>query len=289
MLDRGLKLLAKAVSLERRARLLAAVVPPQHRFRAAVLMSRWHGFASSTLGGSKRGFTEAYMREHWLIELSRLGAFPVPLRVTGAELLGPSPSDRAGVLMCGTHVPLLRAILRAAIETGHPPSLVLAKPNTMMSGTAMLQPTGLEEGIPAAPPGAEGLLKIRSVLRKNGLAACTLDGALGAPSHPDVLILAGWLGARIVHFTATLAPDGVIDISFHNRVHPFCDSYEAIQANLRAIQEEEVRLLAALEEKPVPPRAESIQANADADAPSRNRRSRPLLISTTTRKIPERL
>lgn len=288
-MGRGLKLLAKTVSLERRARLLAVVVPPKHWFRAAMLMSRWHAFASSTFGGSKRGLTEAYMREHWLIELSRLGAFPVPLRISGAELLAPSPSDRGGVLMCGTHVPLLRAVLRAAIQTGHPPDLVLAKPNTMMKGSAALQPTGLAYGVPAAPPGAEGLLKIRTVLRKNGLVACTLDGDPGAPSHPDVLVLAGWLGARIVHFTPMLAPDDVIEISFHNRVHPFCDSYEAIQANLREIQEEEARLLAALEDKPIPPRAESLEANAAADVPSRNRRGRFPVISTTTRKIPERL
>jgi len=289
MLGRGLKLLAKTVSLERRVRLLAAIVPPQHRFRAAVLMSRWHAFASSTFGGSKRGFTEASMREHWLIELSKLGPFPVPLRITGAELLAPSPSDRAGVLMCGTHVPLLRAVLRAAIQAGHPPGLVLAKPNTMMKGSAKLQPTGLEQGVPAAPPGAEGLLKIRTVLRKNGLVACTLDGAHGAPSHPDVLILAGWLGTRIVHFSAMLAPDGVVDVSFHNTVHPFCDSYEAIEANLKAIRDIETSLLAALEDAPVSTTIGSVQANAATDVLSRNRRSRFPTISTTSRKIPEQM
>lgn len=288
-MGRGLKWLAKTVSLERRARLLAGVVPPEHWFRAAMLMSRWHAFASSTFGGSKRGFTEAYVREHWLIELSRLGPFPVPLRVTGAELLAPSPSDRAGVLMCGTHVPLLRTIVRAAVLTGHPPSLVIAKPDTMMNGKTMYQPTGLEEGVPAAPPGAEGLLKIRTVLRRNGLAACNLEEGLGEPCHPDVLILAGRLGARIVYFSATLAPDGVVDVLFHNAVHPFCDSYEAIEANLKAIRDIETRLLAALEDKPTPPRAESIQANAAADAPFRNRKDRFPVISTTTRKMPEQL
>jgi len=219
-----MKRLARVVSLERRAGLLAATLPARYWFRAAVLMSRWHALLTNIFGKSRRGISEAYLREHWLVELSRRGPFPVPLRVTGAELLAPSAFDRGGVVLCATHVPLLMVMLRAAILSGHKPELVLAHPDNMTWGDNAVQPTGLSEGVPAVPPGPGGLLKIRTILRKKGLVSCTLDRHAGGPNHPDVLVLAGRLGARIVIFRADLAPDGVVNVSFRHPMHPYCES-----------------------------------------------------------------
>lgn len=241
-----MKRLARGISLERRVRLVAAVVPARYWFQAAVLMSRCHAWITSAFGSNRRGLVEAYLREHWLIELSKLGSFPIPMRVSGAELLTPTASD-GGVVLCGTHVPLLRVMMRATVLSGHKPDLIVAKPDNITLENHGLQPTGLDEGIPAVPPGPAGLLKIRTVLRRNGLVACTLDGHSGGVAHPDLLVLAGRLGARIVTYRTLLMPDGTVSVSFRNAICPYCETYADIQANLKAIQKDEESLLAALD------------------------------------------
>lgn len=243
-----MKRLAKAFSMQRRARVVAAIVPRRHWFRVAVLMSRWHARITCTFRRNRRGISEAYLREDWLIELSRLGPFPVPIRIHGAELLKPTASDHAGVVMCGTHVPLIMVVMRATILAGCKPELVVADPDNMALENGMLYPTGLREGVPTAHPGPAGLLRIKTILRKRGLVVSTLDGHAGGPSRPDLLVLAGRLGARVVIYRPELAPDGVVDVSFHNAVHPFCDSDEAIEANMQAIRQEERELLAQLDD-----------------------------------------
>ena len=285
-----LKLLARSISMERRSRLLAAIVPPRHRFHAAVLMSRWHARVSSAFGNGRCGVTEAYLREHWLIELSRLGPFPVPMRVSGAELLGPTASDRGGVILCGTHVPLLRVMLRAAIVSGHKPELIVAKPDNITLANNGLQPTGLSEGVSAVPPGPGGLLRIRTVLRKNGLVACTLDGQAGGATHPDLLVLAGRLGARIVTHRTVLTPAGIVCVSFQNAVHPYCNTSEAIEANMKAIQEDERHLLAELDglsdaDLPI---AELEQPDMLFDFPVKDNPVRLPVISPGAEKISQR-
>jgi hypothetical protein len=186
------------------------------------------------------------MREDWLIELSQLGAFPIPMRVCGAEFLRAAASDRCGVILCGTHVPLIRVVLTAAILHGRRIELVVAQPNSSNVNNT-IQPTGLSECVPIAAPGLNGLLKIRTVLGRNGLAACTLDERIGSPSRPDLLVLAGRLGARVVTYRVSLASDGVVNVSFQNAPYPFCDSDEAIEANLKSIQEDERRAIASLD------------------------------------------
>lgn len=242
-----MKRLARVVSLERRARLVAAILPARYWFSAAILLSRWQAMVSSAFVKSRPGISQAYLREHWLVELSRIGPFPIPIQVSGAELLKPSDSDRAGVVLCGTHVPLLLVMLRGAILSGYKPDLVVADPDGIRLENKQFQPTGLSEGIPAVESGSNGLLRIRTVLRKKGLVACTLDREAGGETYPDLLILAGRLGARAVTFRAALAPDGIVYISFQNTLHPFCENSEAIKANLKVIREDERRVLASLD------------------------------------------
>jgi hypothetical protein len=285
MLRQGLKLLARAVPLERRARLLAAVVPPERWFRAAVLMSRWHAKIIGVAGRSRPAVREAYLRDDLLIELSRLGPFPVPMRVIGAETLELTASDRGGIVLCATHIPLLMSVIRAAILTGHTPDLIVAAPHNIRLENSQIQPTGMSEGVPAMPPGPNALLRIRTILRRQGLIACTLDGHTEA--SPDLLVLAGRLGARVVTFRTGLAPDGTVTISFQNAVHPFCDSYEAIEANMKAIQEDERRVFANLQNGPAHLTAES-RSNTAPDVLSNSRRKFPA-ISPTTRKFSDRL
>jgi hypothetical protein len=242
-----MKQFGKKFSLERRARMIAATVPRRHWFRAAILMSRVHGHLSAAFTGRRRGIVEAYIREDCLIELSRRGPFHVPIRVIGAELLEPAESERAGVVLCGTHVPWNNVMIRAAILSGHKPELVVTDPNSILLKDNEFLPTGLDDGVPAAAPGPGGLLRIRTVLRNKGIVACTLDQRAGGKSYPDLLVIAGRLGARAVTFSAELARDGVVDITFRNALHPYCESRQAIQENLQAILAEERRLLASLD------------------------------------------
>lgn len=241
-----MKLLAKEFSLEKRARFVAAVLPRRHWFRAAVLLSRWHAHLSAIFRNRRPGIAEAYLRENWLNQLTRVGPFPVPIRANGAELLQPAESERAGVVLCGTHVPFIMVVIRSAILSGHRPDLVVTDQDNIRLENSHFQPTGMDHGVPAVPPGAAGLLRIRSVLRKKGLVACTLDRDSGGDIHPDLLILAGRLGARAVTFRAELASDGIVDIAFQNTIHPYCESREAIKENLSAILAAESELLRRL-------------------------------------------
>lgn len=237
---------ARLVSTKRRVRLLAAIVPARHWFRAAIWMSRWHARITCAVGKSRPGIKEAYLRDDWLYELSRLGPFPVPMQVSGAESLQVTASDRRGIVLCATHIPLIMSVIRAAILTGHKPDLIVAAPHNIRLENNQIQPTGMSEGVPAVPPGPNALLRIRTILRRKGLIACTLDGHVDGPS-PDLLMLAGRLGARVVIYRTSLTPNGIVNVSFQNAPYPFCDSEEAIEANMRAIQEDERRVFASLD------------------------------------------
>ena len=287
MLSRGLKLLARAMPLKRRARLLAAVVPRRHWFRAAVLLSRWHAQITCAVGKNRPEIREAYLRDDWLIELSLLGSFPVPMQIIGAESLEITAMDRGGIVLCATHIPLLMAVIRAAILSGHKPDLIVAAPHNIRLENSQIQPTGMTEGVPAMPPGPSALLRIRSILRRQGLIACTLDGH--AEPSPHLLVLAGRLGARVVTFRTGLAPDNTVNISFQNALHPFCDSYEAIEANMKAIQEDARRIFANLQNEKSQSPPESAQVNTAAHVLSNNSRRKFPAISPSTRKFSDRL
>lgn len=237
---------ARFVSMKQRARLLAAIVPRRHWFRAVILMSEWHARITCAVGKGKPRIREAYLRDDCLIELSQFGSFHVPMEVSGAESLQVTEFDPGGIVLCATHIPLIMLVIRAAILTGHKPDLIVAAPHNIRLGNSHIQPTGMSEGVPAVPPGSNALLRIRTILRKKGLIACTLDGHIDGPS-PDLLVLAGRLRARVVIYQTSLTPDGVVNVSFQNAPYPFCDSQEAIEANMRAIQENERRVFASLD------------------------------------------
>jgi hypothetical protein len=237
---------ARFVSMKQRARLIATIVPRRHWFRAAILMSGWHARITCAIGKGKPQLRESNLRDDCLIELSQLGSFPVPMQVSGAESLQVTTSDRGGLVLCATHIPLMMLIIRAAILAGHRPDLIVAAPHNIRLENSHIQPTGMSEGVPAVPPGSNALLRIRTILRKKGLIACTLDGHIDGPS-PDLLVLAGRLGARVVICQASLTRDGVVNVFFQNAPYPFCDSQEAIEANMRAIQENEKRAFASLD------------------------------------------
>lgn len=262
-----MKLLAKRFPLTRRVHIIAALVPRRHWFQAAVLMSRAHGHLAGIFGRRRRGLSEAYIRENTLIELSRRGPFPVPVRASGTELLEASAGERAGVVLCGTHVPWIMVVIRAAILSGHRPQLVVTDPNSILIKDNEFQPTGLDHGVPAGAPGPGGLLRIRTVLRNKGLVACTLDQHAGGEAYPDLLVLAGRLGARTVTFRAELARDGVVDIAFRNTLHPYGETLEAIHANLQAIRADERRVLANLDG------LEVLEDAADPRSPTETRAS----------------
>jgi hypothetical protein len=236
---------ARFVSMKQRARLLAAIVPRRHWFRAAIFMSGWHARITCAVGKGKPRTRESNLRDDCLIELSQLGSFPVPMQVSGAESLQVTASDHGGIVLCATHIPLIMCVIRAAILTGHKPDLIVAAPHNIRLENSHIQPTGMGEGVPAVPPGPNALLRIRTILRKRGLIACTLDGHLDEPS-PDLLVLAGRLRARVVIYQTSLTPEGVVNVSFQNAPYPFCDSQEAIEANIRVIQENERRAFASL-------------------------------------------
>ncbi|HZY63836.1 MAG TPA: hypothetical protein VFE38_15050 [Edaphobacter sp.] len=277
------KFLSNQVSFSRRVRLLAALLPSKYWFRGAVVMSRWHAGIASALGNQNPGLCKAWMLENFLIELSKIGPFPVPLQINDAELLAPLPSDKGGIILCGTHVPFLRMLLRAAILSGHRPELAVGDASILSSKYGM-QATGLNDGIPAVSPGPVSLLRIRSILRRNGLVACTLDSFAGGKTHPDLLVLAGHLGARIVTYRTNLEHDGTVTISFSNAIHPYCNSDQAIEENMDAIRKEQERVFAVLEGRVNPSlRKATLATMTVQEIPGKDHRKEP--ISSTSEKI----
>lgn len=233
------------VPFSSRAGIIARILPPSLWYFAALRMSRLHRNTALLLGHRTERHTEAFLRDCWLIEFARRGGFPIPWNVTGLEVfLRPGNRD-AGTLVCGLHLPLSRVALGALVEAGHAPTHILADRGNVLPGDQFLVP-GQPHTVPALVAGPQVLVQIRSVLRAGGSIGCLLDTDYSEPISPNILRLAGKVGARIIFFTAELDRQDRPQIHFYDPPHPFCESMEAVQANLAALAKVRARVLASL-------------------------------------------
>lgn len=228
-----------------RVGIFARILPRSLWYAAALRMSRLHRNTATLLGHRTERHTEAFLRDCWLIEFARRGGFPIPWHVTGLEVLRWPSTDSKGTLFCGLHLPLSRVAIGALVDSGYPTTHILADQGNVLPGDQFLVP-GLDRTVPALPAGPQVLVHIRSVLREGGSVGCLLDTDYSEPISPNILRLAGKVGARIIFFTAELDRQDRPQIHFYDPPRPFCQSMEDVQENLAALAKVRVRILASL-------------------------------------------
>jgi hypothetical protein len=219
--------------LSRQARIASAVIPAALRFRFALTASRCQGRLTSALGGNG-ALTEALMRDHWLRELTFHGAFPVPWRLHGRDVLDryavPGP-----VLYYTTHLPMLEIPLRVVMEIGYPVPVPVADPGRLVDHERYVVP-GMPAPIPAIPVSGHVLARMRTLFLQGTSVVCLADSEFGGELFTNPLRLTARLRVPVVLVWAELATDGVVDVTFEAAPHPLCESDEALAENLEYLQ-----------------------------------------------------
>lgn len=237
--------LKKIFSLRRRLKLFQSIVPRRFWFPGVLALGRIQAAIARMAGSSDCARYEASFVDTWLHELSRGGSFPIKYRVTGAEHLLKTESDEAGLLYCSVHLPLAEVMVRGFLDLGVPPDSVIAAPSNI-TGEGRWIPAGIAEGVKALPPGPATLLRVRTVLREGGRFAAMLDEDLGQPLKPQMMRLAGRVGARVVLCWAEMDKSGTICVNYEPAPHPIPDNEQKVLANLGVLEDRRQRIIAGL-------------------------------------------
>lgn len=234
--------LKRKLPVSRQAQLAASLLPASMHFRFAIAASRYHGRLTRALGGNG-ALTEALMRDHWLRELTLQGAFPVPWRMHGRDVLDryavPGP-----VVYCSTHIPLNDMPLRSLVESGYPPFAALADPGRIVDGRYLI--TGMAQRVPAIPVSSYVLTRMRSLLQQGMSVACLADREFNGEFSANPLHLAGRMHVPLILIRTQLGEDGVVDVTFEAAPHPYCETDEAIAENMAALRSANDRVLQSL-------------------------------------------
>jgi hypothetical protein len=241
-MNKPLRWLASLLQLRRQVRFVTWVLPNRYWYRAALAMCRLQGALNGALGGN-RPLTEAVMLDHWLWELTAIGPFPVPYLLNRIDALE-AADPRIGTLHCWIHEPLVEFLLRPLVEQGYPEPTVVADPGRI-DGDRFLVP-GTSKRLMAIPAEKSALRQARRLLLDGISVVCLADAHLGGPLQPVVLRLASRVGARVVFQWAVRRPDGVIEVTFRNAPHPYCETDDAVRENLAFLREAQRRALATL-------------------------------------------
>ena len=232
------------IPLSRRARLIARHLPPARWYGTAVTLTRlqW-GVCRLLWWRPDILLRHAVFLDLFLLELTQYGPFPIRSRIEGAEHL-PQPGSRTkGYLYCTAHVPLFSAQVRVLREIDAAPPLVMALSGAI--GTDGCYPIpGLRERVPAVPPGAKTMVRIRREIQSGRTFGSLTDEYAGGPLKPQLFRLAGRLEAPLLFIFSELDRDGAIKLSVVPPPYPLCDTEEKLQANLLAFNTERQRRLA---------------------------------------------
>lgn len=242
-MKKSLRWIANLLNLRRQARLVTVVVPRKNWYRAALSACRVQGAISASLGGN-RVLTEAVMLDNWLVELTRIGPFPIPWTISGTELIE-AADPAVGTLYCWIHEPLAEFPLRPSMELGYPEPVVVADPGRIVDGNRLLV-AGLERRLQAIPADRYALGKARRFLKDGVGVVCLIDAQMGGPMFSLALQLAERVGARVLFQWARRRPDGTIEVTFIKAPRPYCENEEAVRENLAFLREAQKRALTAL-------------------------------------------
>jgi hypothetical protein len=183
------------------------------------------------------------MLDHWLWELTAIGPFPIPYLLNRIDAVEPA-DPRIGTLHCWIHEPLVEFLLRPLVEQGYPEPTVVGDPGRIVGDRIMVP--GTSKRLMAIPAEKYALRKAKRLLMEGTSVVCLADSHLAGPLQPLVLRLAGRTGARIVFQWAVRRPDGVIEVTFRNAPHPYCETDDAVRENLAFLREAQQRALRAL-------------------------------------------
>lgn len=227
-----MKRLAAHVPLSRQAVILRHVLPRGLWFRAALAMARMQGRVVAGMGGNGN-FTTLMMLGFWLRELSFGGEFPIPYRVTGAEVVqAPGPK-----LYTWTHLPLTEVPLRVGLEIGGSEPAVVSDPGKVVGDHEFLV-FGWPRRIEALRADAQLLSRVKASLRAGKSVVFLADQYLGGPLSEVPLRVAARLRVPLVFQWAELQPDGVLDVTFRLAPHPFSEDEHAMAENLAFLREQ---------------------------------------------------
>ncbi len=228
----SLKRLAAYLPLSRQAALVRHTLPRGMWFRAALTMARIHGRLISRMGGNGP-FTTVMMLDFWLRELSFGGDFPIPYRVSGAEVVqAPGPK-----LYTWTHLPLTEVPLRVGLEVGGTEPAVVSDPGKVVGDHDFLV-FGWPHRIEALQADAQLLRRVKASLQGGKSVVFLADPYLGAPLSEVPLRVAARLHVPLVFQWAELHSDGVLDVTFRLAPHPFCEGEQALAENLAFLREQ---------------------------------------------------
>lgn len=235
---RGLKHAAAHLPLSRQAAFVRRTLPRGLWFRAALLMARAQGKLVARMGGNGP-FTTELMLDFWLRELSFGGPFPIPYRVTGADVCR-SPGPK---LYTWTHLPLTEVPLRVGLEVGGAEPAVVADMGKVVNGNEFLV-FGWDRHIEALPVDNTLLTRVGRTLRSGKSVVFLADEFLGGPLSEIPLRLAARFKVPLVFQWAELAEDGVVEVEFRLAPHPLSEDEDALKSNLEFLRQ---RNRAALE------------------------------------------
>ena len=236
-LGRLLKRIATHLPLEKQAEIVAAILPRRMWFRAALVLSGFQGGLVARMGGNGP-LTRALMLDHWLRQLTMVGPFPIPYRVTGLPVL----KMKGPKLYTWTHLPLVEVPLRAIVEQGEGDAAVVADQGKVEDGERFLV-VGLEHHPKAIRVDDHLLMRVCRRLQSGSPVCFLADPFLGAPLSDVPLRIAARLRVPIVVQWAELAADHVFDITFRLAPFPYPQSAPEMEANLAFLAEAKERTL----------------------------------------------
>lgn len=221
----------RTFSLSRRVTIAAALLPKRYWFRCALVASWLQARATAAVGGNGK-FTELMMRDHWLRELTRHGAYPIPHRVHGGHVL--QLCEQGPVIYCSTHLANFEVCLRSLLELGHT-AVAIADPGRVeASGYPVI---GLDMHLPVIEATASTLWDARRALAAGHSVVFTADREyLDTDLSNSLLRLAARMRVPVVFSWAKLGADNVFDVMMQTAPPPAADELQTNMNFLRDLQ-----------------------------------------------------
>lgn len=200
------------------------------------------------------------MIESWLVNtllkwIDDLGKpFPIPMKITGQEVLFEAWNHPLGLVVCLVHLPLWNLITRSLVELNRIPTVTLASRKVLKDG--MFFPWGCPVGLPALAVDKYVLIKARSILRGGGSVVTMVDRGLGDALNSNIFRLMRSVGARAVFATVELQRSGETLVQYFNPPDPLNETDASIMANIRYF-EAIVHKVTHLDERPERPRGKA--------------------------------
>ncbi len=213
------------------------LVPREHWYAAAFAASRPVGPLLCYLRRKQWNgpLSQAIFLNYILTMLTRSQKpFSIAWKVEGGEALQRAAA-RGGVVLCSSHLPLIKVACRALIESGiNVAGALAADPATGDSMSVW----GLKERLPALRTGPTVLVRARSLLREGKAVLALVDGWPGGPIRTAMFQLAERMDIPVFLISAELETDGVI------RVRLFQGETAGTAANVAALRQEVDRISA---------------------------------------------